>query len=48
MYHIIDNHSNIHCNLLKIVKYKYISNYMLIYAKILKSANCLDILHADA
>ena len=29
-------------------KFKYINNYMLIYVKILKSPNHLDILHADA
>ena len=32
----------------KLLKFKYVSDYMLIYVKILKSSNCLDILHADA
>ena len=38
----------IHCNALKLVKFKYISNYMLIYAKIIKLSDCLGILHTDA
>ena len=29
-------------------KFKYVSNYMLIYVKILKSSDCLDILYMDA
>ena len=33
---------------LKLLKFKYVNNYMLIYVKILKSSNCLDILHVDA
>ena len=33
---------------LTLLKYKYINNYMLIYVKILKSSNCIDILNADA
>ena len=44
---MLDNHTSIHCNPLKIVKFKYISNYMLTYAKILKSSDHLDILHVD-
>ena len=33
---------------LRLFKFKYISNYMLIYVKILKSSDCLDISHVDA
>ena len=32
---------------LKLLKFRYINNYMLIYVKILKSSDHLDILHAD-
>ena len=30
---------------LEVLKFKYVNKYMLIYVKILKSSNCLDILH---
>ena len=33
---------------LKLLKFKYINNYMLIYVKILKSSDHLDILHVGA
>ena len=33
---------------LKMLKFKYINNFMLLYVKILKPANQLDILHVDA
>ena len=33
---------------LKLLKFKYNNNYMLIYVKILNSSDCLDILCADA
>ena len=33
---------------LKLSKFKYINNYMLVYVTILKASNCLDILHVDA
>ena len=33
---------------LKLLKFKYVNNYMLIYVKIFKSSDCLDILHMDA
>ena len=45
---MLDNHASIHCKPFGFVKVKYISNYMLINAKILKSLNHLEILHADA
>ena len=32
---------------LKLLKFNYINNYMLIYVKILKSSHHLDILHTD-
>ena len=32
---------------LELSKFKYISNYMLIYVKIFKLSDCLDILYAD-
>ena len=48
MHHIIKLSYNIHCNPFKIIKFKYISSYMLIYVKILKSSDCLDILYVDA
>ena len=32
---------------LKLSKFKYVNNYMLIYVKILHSSDHLDILHAD-
>ena len=33
---------------LRLLKFKYIYNYMLIYVKILKPSDHLDILHVDA
>ena len=39
--------SNNYCDHFILSKFKYISNYVLIYAQILKSFNHLDILHAD-
>ena len=33
---------------LEMSKFKYVSNYMLIYVKILRLSDCLDILHTDA
>ena len=33
---------------LKLFQLKYVNNYMLIYGKILKSSNHLDILHVNA
>ena len=32
---------------LKVLKFKYVNNYMLIYVKILKSSDCLDIILVD-
>ena len=45
---MLDNDTNIHCNPLRFVKVMYVSNYMLIYAKILKSFDHLNILHVDS
>ena len=42
------NHVVIIAIYLKLLKFKYVNNYMLIYVKILKSSNHLDILHLDA
>ena len=44
---MLDYYASIYFNPLKFVKFKYISNYMIIYVKMLKSSDHLDILHAD-
>ena len=45
---IVDNDTMIIVIHLKLSKFKNIHNYMLIYVKILKSSDHLDILHVDA
>ena len=44
---IVDNHTMIIVIYLNLSTFKYISNYMLIYVKILNPSNHLNILHAD-
>ena len=47
MFIVIDKHALIILKHLELPTLKYISNYMLIYVKIIKSSDCLDILYTD-
>ena len=44
---IVANYALIIVIHLKLSKFKYVNNYMLIYVKILKASDHLDILHVD-